>query len=157
MPFDRRVVRWTAGAACALALASASPAQERESVGLPGRGAHEQQVRLDVVHTMHVSSLGASYSKEEWNLNFAPGAPGNFTPEACTGVAAHTDKDFGPGSYTIQAGFAQGELQATTYTLPPDHFPLRLDTIETFWATANATVNTVTEWSVMLVAGTSGL
>ena len=102
------------------------------------RAGSSETVVVPTVSRMYVSSLGATYSQSEWNLNHAPGAPGNPVPESCTGLSAHTDKNFQPGTYTLQLGFAQGELQAATYTLPPDHFPLRLDTLETFWATTNA-------------------
>jgi len=118
------------------------------------RATLEQTVRIDSIKHMYVSSLGTNYNQVEWALNHAPGAPGNPVPEACTGLSAHTDKNFQPGSYTLQMGFSQGESQAATYTLPADHFPLRLDTIETFWATTNATVQCVAEWSVLVYEGT---
>ncbi|MEZ6233179.1 MAG: GC-type dockerin domain-anchored protein [Phycisphaerales bacterium] len=146
--------------ACALAAigvaalpALAQPGDDA-SPSASGSRLHEQTVRLDSMQRMYVSSLGTHYTQAEWSLNHAPGAPGNPTPENCTGISAHTDKDFQPGTYTLQLGFAQNELQATTYTLPPDHFPLRLDTIETFWATTNASVQTVTWWSVLVYDGT---
>ncbi len=145
-----------AAVASLLTASAASPAWaqgSRSTSAATSRVAQEQAVRIDTVQRMVVSSLGNSYTTTERSAAFPVGGPGNPVPEACTGLSAHTDKDFQPGSYTLQLGFSQGEAQAATYTLPADHFPLRLDTIETFWATTNATVQAVAEWTVQVYQG----
>ncbi|MDG2292357.1 MAG: hypothetical protein P8L37_06835, partial [Phycisphaerales bacterium] len=67
---------------------------------------------------------------------------------------AHTDSDWGPGEYVLQAGFAQGESAAASYQVAADKFPLKLDSVEMMFATSNAVVQTTTEWTVRIYSGT---
>ncbi len=69
-------------------------------------------------------------------------------------VSAHTDADFTGGSFVVQAGFAESEIAATSYTLDPGDFPLRVDLMEMIFATSGAIVQTTTQWSVMVWEGT---
>ena len=69
-------------------------------------------------------------------------------------VSAHTDADFGGGQYTAQAGFAEQEVAATSWTLNPAVFPIRLDVAEMVFATSNANVTTTTEWTFFVWSGT---
>jgi hypothetical protein len=72
----------------------------------------------------------------------------------CDNVTTHTDFDFDRGgALTIQAGFEQGEIAASSYTLAPEDFPLKIKGMEMIFATENALVETVTEWSVILWDG----
>jgi hypothetical protein len=82
------------------------------------------------------------------------GYPGGFTSRACSGVASLTNASFTGGSYTAQAGFAQGEMLAATYTLQASEFPVKIDLAEWIIVTSNATVQTTTQWSVLFYAGT---
>ncbi|MCH2141651.1 MAG: hypothetical protein MK077_01460 [Phycisphaerales bacterium] len=74
---------------------------------------------------------------------------GACPPETVT----HTDSDFGPGQYVVQAGFAEGEAAAASWTLPLDHFPLRFELAEMLFATSGATQSTTTEWGVEIWQG----
>jgi hypothetical protein len=56
-------------------------------------------------------------------------------------------------SVVVQAGFAQGESTAATYTLLPSQFPIKINTIETLFATSNSTTVTQTRWSVTVWQG----
>ena len=69
-------------------------------------------------------------------------------------VLSLTDASFESGSYTIQAGFGESEAAATTYSLPIDSFPVKLDFAEILFATSNATEVTTTEWSISFYEGT---
>jgi hypothetical protein len=69
-------------------------------------------------------------------------------------MSTHTDSDWGPGEYVLQAGFAQGESAAASYELSADSFPLKLDSVELMFATSNAVVETTTEWTVRIYSGT---
>ena len=69
-------------------------------------------------------------------------------------VSAHTDADFGGGQYTVQAGFAEQEVAAASWTLDPAVFPIRLDVAEMVFATSNANVTTTTEWTFFVWSGT---
>ena len=72
----------------------------------------------------------------------------------CQNVSTHTDFDFDRGgSLIVQAGFEQGEIAASSYTLTPEDFPLKIETMEMIFATQDAAVETVTEWSVILWDG----
>ncbi len=69
-------------------------------------------------------------------------------------VASHTDADFTGGSFVAQAGFVESEIAAASYTLAPGDFPIRLDLAEMIFVTSNATVETTTEWSLLVWQGT---
>ncbi len=74
---------------------------------------------------------------------------------ACPNVqVALTDSDFGAGSYTLQAGFAQGESLGATFAVPAEDFPIKIDVMETIFGTSNASVQTTTHWSVTVWDGT---
>ena len=68
-------------------------------------------------------------------------------------VVAHTDSDFGPGQYLLQAGFEQGESAAISFTMPAEAFPVRLDLAEILFGTSATVVQTTTEWSIVVYAG----
>mgnify|MGYP002821244694 CR=1 FL=1 len=69
-------------------------------------------------------------------------------------VMAHTDSDFGTGQYTLQAGFEQGESVGISFVMPAQAFPLKFESAQILFATFNATVQTTTEWSVLVYSGT---
>lgn len=69
-------------------------------------------------------------------------------------VSTYTSASFEGGQYVVQAGFAEGEIAACSYTLSPADFPLKIDLIEMIFATSNATVTTTTKWSVLVWQGT---
>lgn len=68
-------------------------------------------------------------------------------------VMAHTDSDFGPGQYIVQAGFEQQEAAAAAHVMPAEAFPLHFNSAEILFATASATTQTTTEWSFELWRG----
>jgi len=74
-----------------------------------------------------------------------PGCPPN--------LASHTAADFGPGSYILQAGFAEQEIAAASYTLPAAAFPIKLELAEFLVGTGAATQPTTTQWSFMVWEG----
>ena len=69
-------------------------------------------------------------------------------------ISTYTNASFEGGQYIVQAGFAQGEIAACSYTLSPADFPLKIDMLEMIFATSGATVTTTTKWSVMVWEGT---
>ena len=91
---------------------------------------------------------------------FKQGANGNGNGDG--GVAAtcqqvtstYTNASFDGGQYVVQAGFAEQEAAACSYTVAAGDFPLKIDLIEMIFATSNATVQTTTAWSVMVWQGT---
>lgn len=78
------------------------------------------------------------------------GIAGNCPPH----VSAHTNASFTGGSYVVQAGFAEQEIAACSYTIAAAEFPIRLDLAEMIFATSSAAVQTTTKWSIMVWSGT---
>ena len=68
-------------------------------------------------------------------------------------TVAHTDASFTGGSYIVQAGFAEQEIAAVSFTVPAAAFPMRLDMTEIIFATSNAAVQTTTKWSILVWEG----
>ncbi len=77
------------------------------------------------------------------------GVAGGCTPV----VSSHTSSDFGPGQYIVQAGMIEGEISATSFVLPADAFPIRVDLMEFLFATSAAAVETTTVYSVKVWEG----
>jgi hypothetical protein len=87
--------------------------------------------------------------------NIIHAGPGSLpNPTDCAQISTHTDFNFSSGGTAfIQAGFAQGEIAAASYTLTAADFPLRINTAEILFAT-EATITTTTRWTVMVWQGT---
>lgn len=79
---------------------------------------------------------------------------GNFGCTGSTTTVSHTDADFGGGSFIVQAGFAENEIAAVSYTIPAGDFPIQIDIIEGVFAQQGAVVTTTTQWSVLVWEGT---
>lgn len=69
-------------------------------------------------------------------------------------ISTHTNASFDGGQYVVQAGFAEQEIAACSYTLTAADFPLRLDLCEMIFATSNTIVTTTTQWSILVWEGT---
>lgn len=65
---------------------------------------------------------------------------GGIAGSCPSATVAHTDANFGGGSFILQAEFAETEATAASYVLPATAFPLRIDMTEMIFATSNATV-----------------
>lgn len=74
--------------------------------------------------------------------------------ECIQALRTHSSANFGGGSFLMQAGFAEGEIAAVSFTVPANEFPLRFDLAEIIFATQNAVVTTTTKWSVLFWEGT---
>ena len=68
-------------------------------------------------------------------------------------VVAHTSSDFEPGQYVAQGGIIEGEILATSYEIPAEAFPIRIDLVETLFATSSAAVETTTVWAAHVWEG----
>lgn len=69
-------------------------------------------------------------------------------------IVTNSDANFGGGSFIVQAGFAETEIAAASFSVPAASFPIRLDLGEMIFATSAATVQTTTKWSFMVWEGT---
>ncbi|MEY3026245.1 MAG: Dockerin type domain [Planctomycetota bacterium] len=86
--------------------------------------------------------------------DFKPGEGGVAGGQCPQVISTYTNASFEGGQYIVQAGFSEGEIAATSYTLNPGDFPLRIDLIEMIFATSSTVVATTTKWSVMVWQGT---
>jgi hypothetical protein len=102
---------------------------------VPRDAALQVPVALERIDILHARPDGGSYE------------PGPST-RGCDTQVSHTDADFAGGAFVAQAGFAQGEYLAATYNVPAGDFPVRITLTEGIFVTVNATVQTVTAWSV---------
>jgi hypothetical protein len=133
-------VRAGVSAVVALAVGNAALGQ--------GRAEFEIPITVQQVDYLRVTSLGRVLE--------GPVNGGGYSGRLCNVVATHTDANFGGGTYTLQAGFAQGESLAQTYTVPANEWPIKIESAEAVFATSNATVPTTTWWGVRFWAGLPG-
>ncbi|MEI7658195.1 MAG: GC-type dockerin domain-anchored protein [Phycisphaerae bacterium] len=124
--------------ACPPAMAQVAPSAPVSS----GSRLVETPVTLDVIHRFHVTSLGRV-------LEDGPA----YSPRDCNRVSTWTDANFNGGSFVVQAGFAQGEVFAATYTVPAASWPIKINLAETIFATSNSIINTTTQWSILFWQG----
>lgn len=101
-------------------------------------------VELDSMRTLHVTTLGDVLKDQTFELDRG----------VCQATASHTDADFEGGTFTVQAGFAENEWAAASYTLDPSQFPMIVDRIEMVFATSGTSVTTTTKWTVGVWEGT---
>src|SRR5262245_23412955 len=137
------MLRSQAGRAWMLALAAglvAAPAMAQKQPA--GRRLQERPIVLRDIPVMRVG----------------PGGRPSHTPpgpaDDCNVIASLTDANFSGGTFILEAGMAQTEMAAATYTVPASEFPIRINLAEVILATSEATGQTVTEWSVLFYAGT---
>ncbi|HYE61799.1 MAG TPA: hypothetical protein VD997_07360 [Phycisphaerales bacterium] len=114
------------------------------------RAEHQYTITLDRVEQMHVTSLGRILAGA---TPPATPAPGGYQPRLCDQIATHTGASFTGGTYTLQGGMGEGEMFAQTYTVPANEWPIKIVRTECIFGTQNASVATVTEWSVLFYQG----
>ncbi|MCA9286469.1 MAG: hypothetical protein KDA22_14685 [Phycisphaerales bacterium] len=132
---SRSIVCW-AGVVGLVGLAASSTAWAQESGRLaPLPIAVRQLPKLLVV----TNEIDAGKGGEEGGVAGAGTCPQQ--------ISAYTNSNFGPGSYILQGGFAEGESAAVSFTISPDDFPLRIDLSEMIFGTSGAMVQTTTEWN----------
>ncbi len=104
------------------------------------RAEHVQLDRIDVINT---STMGQRIFDEEFS---------GFGSRGCIERAAYVN-NLDPGAYNAQGGFAETEIMAAQYVLPPSAFPIKIEQINGLFATVGATVSTITEWSILVWDG----
>ncbi len=72
----------------------------------------------------------------------------------CQRVSTHLSNAFDDTQWTAQAGFAEQEIMAASYTISAADFPIRIDTIQGLFVTAQTTVTTTTRYTVFVWEGT---
>lgn len=93
-----------------------------------------------------VTPLNAVYS--------STGTPSPLgTDGSCQQVVTYAGGSFTGGTYTLQGGLVDQEMWAQTYTVPANQWPIKIDLLETILGTQNATVQTITQWSVLVYQG----
>jgi hypothetical protein len=133
--FARQPAAVFAGVAVLCGIPGASAQALDQSSAAARGGGLERPVALERIDILHAAPDGGHYE---------PGP----TLRGCDVTVAHTDADFGGGTFVAQAGFSQGEYLAATYVLPATDFPVKITLLEAIFATVNASEETVTQWSV---------
>lgn len=116
--------------------------------GTSTAGRHPQQVRLEQLRTLHVTTAGQILEDSTIPLGDGGGERG------CQQVSTWTAANFAGGDFVVQAGFSERELAAASYTIDTSLFPIRIDLMEMVFATGGTSVMTTTEWSVLVWEGT---
>jgi hypothetical protein len=106
------------------------------STNLTGQGAMDT-MRLVLHPSTRTVTVGGSYNRRD----------------NCPSPVTYTDASFSSGTYTAQGGFAEGEIAATSYTLPSNAFPVHIVQIEMIFAQQAAVVQTTTQYSVLIYDG----
>jgi hypothetical protein len=104
--------------------------------------AQESPIVLGEIPVMRVGPGG--------RVSRSPGGP----TDSCNVIATLTDASFTGGSYILEAGMAQTEMAAATYTVAASEFPITINLAEVILATSGATEQTTTEWSMLFFSGT---
>jgi hypothetical protein len=137
MRVSKHVVRGLLAVACVGIGASSAFGQ------VPAGRFDGEEIRLSGLGVLRVTPRGV--------IDELPGIP-----RACNAVASHTDANFEGGSFVVQAGFAQGEMFAATYTVPAGEWPIKHNMTEVIVATSSTVVPTVTQWSLLFYEGEPG-
>ncbi|MFN0133398.1 MAG: GC-type dockerin domain-anchored protein [Phycisphaerales bacterium] len=107
-----------------------------------GRSIVESPVVIPVTRFMRVTPRGPAIPR-----------PPLIATDSCNVLASLTTGSFSGGTYTLQAGFAEGEIAAVSYTINAAEFPIRINQMEVIVA-QEASVATTTQWSVQFYSGT---
>lgn len=78
---------------------------------------------------------------------------GQHGQRRCNIISSLTDANFDGGSFVMQAGFAEHEIFACSYTLQASDFPIKINLAEMIFVTSSAVVPTTTQWSVLFWSG----
>ena len=163
-PLARGTIARRMAAIAAAMLTSAAGAQVTLSPAVPiageaaGRSAMEIPIRVDRVPRLVVTLSGRILLDETGHYlvdGEAPGIPtGGLRGPGCpVTISSHTDSNFQTLNGNVQAGFAESEIAAASYVVPAASFPIKFESAEAIFATSNATVQTTTQWSIILYDG----
>ncbi len=133
---------WSGCAGLVVALAGAASGQVQKAPVQPGRTMAELPIVLNHIPVLRVGPNG--------RLSHWLPPP----TDTCNVVASLTDASFTGGNYIVEAGFAETEMAAATYTVAASEFPIKINLAEVLLGTSNATVQTVTQWSLLFYSGT---
>ncbi|MFN0135392.1 MAG: hypothetical protein ACKVS9_04655 [Phycisphaerae bacterium] len=138
-------VALTVAASALLSAANPASAQFEDFQAAANWGRIDDQIVVPVsaVQRMTITSLGRT--------TIDPGS--EIGPRGCEESRTYTDADFEGGTFVAQAGFAQGETAAASYTIPATHFPIQIVSVEMVFVQDQATVQTTTQWGVKFWAG----
>jgi hypothetical protein len=115
---------------------------------LPAEGQNETRptiqipISLSRLDRLHVTPRGVR-----------PPVDSDFGLAACNFTSSHTDANFSGGNFVVQAGFAQQEMFAATYTLAATEFPIKHNLTEIIVATSGTIQQTTTRWSILIWEG----
>ncbi len=113
----------------------------------------DNEGRLDPIPVQIKTPSSLKGTFEPFQIKSSPNE--NRSAGTCPSVSVNlSGSDFGDGQYIMQAGFAEGESLGATYYISPDQFPIKIDLIETIFATYQTTQQTTTHYAVTVWDGT---
>ncbi|MGQ0628071.1 MAG: hypothetical protein ACT4PL_08230 [Phycisphaerales bacterium] len=147
-----RLLALAASAGLGVALLPAALAQAQSPPSAPPSATRltELPTTLPVIDRLRMTTRGRMIEDTRQGLE-APESPAGVN---CQQLASHESSNFQPGTFALQGGIAQGEVLATSYTLPANAFPIKIDLIECLFGTSSATTQTITQYTVIVWDGT---
>jgi len=113
----------------------------------------DNEGRLDPIPVQIKTPSSLKGTFEPFQIKSSPNE--NRSAGTCPSVSVNlSGSDFGDGQYIMQAGFAEGESLGATYYISPAQFPIKIDLIETIFATYQTTQQTTTHYAVTVWDGT---
>lgn len=107
----------------------------------------EVVVDVESMQYFHVTSSGKILESSPMNER------GGADRSDCTFVVSHSDASFEGGSYIAQAGFVEGEIAIAVHDVPAAAYPIKIDLVEMIFVTSQASVQTTTEYSIVVWDG----
>lgn len=130
---------------CAVLSVIAAAASAQVAAKSPSTRSNPIPVDIEAFDVLSVSTMGQIIHEPDFR---------GFGQRDCLNDASHTDPTFSANQWTAQAGFAETEIMAATYTLPASAFPIKIELLRGLFVTTNAIEPTTTEWSVLVWEGT---
>lgn len=127
------------------ACTAASLGAESGSVGLESQSTRLQQVTVS-------PSRMPTQANNLWGESVV--SSDGVQLRGCQQVSTLLSNGFDDNQWTAQAGFAEQEIFASSYTINASDFPLRIDAVQALFVTSNTTVTTTTRWTVFVWEGT---
>lgn len=104
---------------------------------------------------LEVTVSPSTMNHSGWDLWGQPVDPQtDHADRGCQNTSTYLANGFNSNQWIAQAGFAENEIMAASYSVPPSQFPIRIDTIQGLFVTSGTTVTTTTEWTVFVWEGT---
>ncbi len=145
--------------ACLSADQTIQESNPRKTDTSPGLSLRQQQaIPVGVDQTLSLLLSPSGGPVRPITPDDATSASQTVSAAGCGGptVVSHTDGNFDGGQFIIQLGFAEGEIFAAQYQIPPDQFPITIRQLNFIIAQQGTAVTTTTHYTVFIWEGEPG-